>query len=225
MPIPLDAAAWVSAQDELLGLIRQQVPAGKWVFANAGHDFPAGSPFPQHVNGYLLENFLGAWGAPLEEGLASAQRALGGTQPPHAVVFAVDTDDTGTVDWPRFRTGLVASLLMDHTYLAFDYGSRDHGGVSGWWFPQYYDVALGAPLGPYSLDHAVYRRDFELGTVIAAPTSSTSVTFAAPHRDIATGSVGTEFAIPQGDARIFVSAVEAASRLYLPVIVKNWGDR
>jgi hypothetical protein len=217
VPVPLDAATWVSAQEELLGLIRQQVPADKWVFANAGRDFPPGSPFPQHVNGYLLENFLGSWGASLEEGLASAQRALEATQPPHAVVFAVDTDDTGSVDWARFRTGLVASLLLDNTYFAFDYGSRGHGGVIGWWFPGYYEVVLGAPLGPYTFLAGVYRRDFERGTVVAAPTSTTTVTFTVPHRDIATGEVGTAFTVPQGDARIFVS-LEA---VYLPLVVKS----
>ncbi len=206
--IPLDAAAWVSAQDELLGLIRERVPPGKWLFANAGRDFPASSPFSQHVNGYLLENFLGQWGASLEEGLASAQRALESTQPPHLVVFAVDTNDSGTINWPRFRTGLVASLLMDNTYFAFDYGSRYHGGVADWWFPEYYEITLGAPLEAYTFVGGVYRRDFERGTVVASPTASTAVTFALPHRDLASGEVGTAFTVPQGDARIFVIAAE-----------------
>lgn len=202
---PLDAEAWVTAQDELLGLIRQRVPADKWVFANAGRDFPVGSPFPQHLNGYLLENFLGEWGLSLEAGLASAERALETTDPPHLVAFAADTDNTGTIQWPRFRTGLVASLLLDNTCFAFDYGPRDHGGVTDWWFSKYYTAALGEPLGPYTVNDGVYRRDFERGTVMAAPTSPTTVTFATPHRDIATGMVGTEFTIPAGDARVFVT--------------------
>jgi hypothetical protein len=200
---PIDAATWVSAQADLLGAIRDEVPADKWLIANAGHDFPEGSAFPAHLNGYLLENFLGSWGAGLEEGLASADRALDTTRAPHAVVFAVDTDDTGTIDWARFRTGLAASLLMDNTYFAFDYGSRDHGGVEDWWFPQYYDVDLGDPEGTYSLSDGVYRRDFEGGTVVVAAGAAAHLIFEGPHVDVATGTTASTFDVPKGDAGIF----------------------
>lgn len=206
VPTPMDATAWVSAQAELLALIQESTPAGKWVFANAGHDFPVGSPFPQYLNGYLLENFLGAWGANLEEGLASAQRALETTATPHAVIFAVDTDDTGEVDWTRFRLGLAASLLMDNTFFAFDFGPRDHGGVTDWWFPEYYDLNLGQPLGPYTTAEGVYRRDFENGAVVIAAQGDASVSFNTPHFDPVSGEIGLEWTVPQGDARIFLRA-------------------
>lgn len=132
-------------------------------------------------------------GAVPGRGTGISRARPGDHQPPHFVVFAADTDNTGTVEWPRFRTGLVASLLTDHTYFACDYGPRDHGGVTDWWFPEYYTVALGEPLGPYTADDGVYRRDFERGTVIAASTSSATVAFTTLHRDIATGGVGAEF--------------------------------
>jgi hypothetical protein len=204
VPTPIDTLTWIGAQDTLLGLIRDVVPAAKWVFANAGRDFPAGSRFPRHVNGYLLENFLGSWGLGLEAGLASAERALTSTNAPHVVVYAVDTDDTGIIDWGRFRTGLVASLLMDNTYFAFDYGSRDHGGVTNWWFGDYYEVQLGSPEGPYSVQGGTYRRDFEQGTVIIATSGPESVSFTATHKDVVTGQHNTNFIVPDGDARIFV---------------------
>jgi hypothetical protein len=205
---PIDVPTWVSAQDELLGLIRSKVPTGKWLIANAGHDFPAGSPFPQHLNGYVLENFLGSWGANLEEGLASAGRALETTQAPHVVVFAVDTDDTGKIDWPRFRTGLAASLLTDNSYFAFDYGSKDHGGVAKWWFPEYYDIALGDPTGAFSLAGGMYRRDFEQGVVVVAAGADAHFTFDTQYRDTATGKVASAFDVPKGDARIFLRAIQ-----------------
>jgi hypothetical protein len=205
VPTPIDAATWVSAQDELLGLIRGKVPAGKWMIANAGRDFPAGSPFPRHLNGYVLENYLGSWGASLEEGLASAERALQTTQSPHVVVFAVDTNDTGTIDWPRFRTGLAASLLMDNAYFAFDYGSRDHGGVTDWWFSQYYDIALGDPIAAYSQADGVYRRDFGEGVVVVAAGADAHLTFDAPHVNVATGTTASSFDVPKGDAGIFLA--------------------
>jgi hypothetical protein len=201
---PLDSATWVSAQDELLGLIRERVPTDKWMLANAGRDYPAGSPFPRHLNGYLLENFLGVWGVGLEEGLASAQRALETTQPPHIVIFAVDTDDTGDIDWRCFRVGFAASLLMDNTYFAFDYGSRDHGGVTDWWVPGYYEIALGNPLASYSYAEGMYRRDFERGTVVIATEEAVAVSLDAPHTDMATGEQGLEFVVREGDARILL---------------------
>jgi hypothetical protein len=203
---PMNAATWVSAQDELQILIRQRVPADKWIIANAGHDFAQGSPFPRHLNGYLLENFLGSWGANLEEGLASAQRALTTTQVPHIVVFAVDTDDTGKIDWARLRVGLAASLLMDNTYFVFDYGSRDHGGVTNWWFPQYYTIDLGNPRADFTFADGVYRRDFDKGTVIIAVGRDTPVTFDVPYVDIASDKTGSQFVVPKGDAGIFLRA-------------------
>jgi hypothetical protein len=194
----------VTAQSELLALIRTHVPAQKWVFANAGRDFPVASSFPPHLNGYLLENFLGSWGLDLEGGLASAQRAQETTRAPHAVVFAVDTDDTGVIDWRRFRIGLAASLLMDNTYFAFDYGSRDHGGVTEWWFPEYYGIALGEPLGSYTVEEGAYRRSFERGLVVIALERSVATLFSTIHTDIVTGESGTELHVPEGDARIFL---------------------
>jgi hypothetical protein len=204
VPDPIDAAGWVGAQAEIVGLIREAVPEEKWVFANAGHDFSEGSPFPQFLNGYLLENFLGSWGATLEEGLASAERALGTTAAPHLVVFAADTDDTGEMNWARFRTGLAASLLLDNTFFAFDYGSQDHGGVDEWWFPAYYDLPLGPPLGAYTHENGVYRRDFQFGSVVIAAEGGSSVTFSAPHLDPASGQTGSEWTVEEGDARIFL---------------------
>lgn len=201
---PIDSVAWVSAQCELLDLINAEVPGGKLIIANAGHDFPEGSPFPQYVNGYLLENFLGSWGATLTEGLASAQRALTTTTAPHIVVFAVDTDDTGIIDWNRFRTGLVASLLLDNTYFAFDYGSRNHGGVSDYWFSDYYEISPGNPLGTFTLTEGIYRRDFTKATVILAAGGNAHVVFDTPHEDVATGVTGLQFDVSQGDARIFL---------------------
>lgn len=204
VPIPIDTTAWVNAQDTLMSTIRDVVPLNKWVFANAGRDFPEGSPFPKHVNGYLLENFLGAWGLELEEGLASAQRALSSTQAPHTVVFSVDTNDSGIIAWNRFRTGLVASLLMDNTYFAFDYGPRDHGGVTGWWFGDYYEVVLGDPEGAYTFQSGVYRRDFTNGSVFIAAVGPADVSFTSIYKDTATGEENTDFIVNEGDARIFV---------------------
>jgi hypothetical protein len=174
------------------------------MIANAGHDFPVGSPFPQHLNGYLLENFLGSWGASLEEGLASAQRALETTEAPHIVVFAVDTDDTGEINWPRFRVGLAASLLMDNTYFAFDYGSRDHGGVTNWWFSEYDEIAIGNPLGAYTFTGGVFRRDYEKGVVVVAAEKDAPVAFDTLYMDIVSRETGSQFVVPHGDARIFL---------------------
>jgi hypothetical protein len=205
VPIPIDADAWVSGQEELLSTLRDNVAEDKWVIANAGCDFPEGSSFPQYLNGYLLENALGVQcGLDVDELLASSQRALESTSAPHVVVYAVDTDDTGEIDWPRLRTGLVASLLTDHTYFAFDFGPRDHGGVTDYWFPQYYDVMLGDPTAPYYPVDGGYRRDFEDGLIVAAVDAPIALSLGTSHTDIATGASGTDFTVPQGDAGVFL---------------------
>jgi len=203
--IPLDPSAWVSGQEQLLSMLRDSIPEEKWIIANAGCGFPEGSPFPQYLNGYLLENSLGAFcGLNMDKMLASGQRALESTNPPHIVVYAVDTDDTGEVDMSRFRTGLVASLLMDHTYFAYDFGPRDHGGVLDYWFPEYYTVMLGEPIAPYYQENSATLRDFANGFVAAAVDGPITLSLDIPYIDIATGASGTEFTVPKGDARIFI---------------------
>lgn len=189
IPTPLDPSTWVSGQEHLLSMLREGIPTDKWIIANAGCGFPEESPFPQYLNGYLLENSLGVFcGLGLEEMLASGQRALESTNPPHIVVYAVDTDDTGEIDWPRFRTGLAASLLMGHTYFAFDFGPRDHGGVLDYWFPEYYNAVLGDPIGPYFQENGAFHRNFEKGfvtaTVHAPITWSLDIPHIGCHRDV-----------------------------------------
>ncbi len=186
-------------------MLRDSIPEEKWIIANAGCGFPEGSPFPRYLNGYLLENSLGTFcGLDMNKMLASGQRALESTNAPHIVVYAVDTDDTGKVDMQRFRSGLVASLLMDHTYFAYDFGPRDHGGVLDYWFPEYYTVMLGEPIAPYYQENGAYRRDFEKGLIVAAVDEPITLSFDVSHMDTATGASGTDFIIPQGDARIFL---------------------
>jgi len=206
IPTPLGASGWVSAQEELLASLRERLPQGKWLFANAGRDFPAGSPFPAYLNGYLLENALGTqFGlGSMQEVLASAERAQQSTQAPHIVVFAVDTDDTGQVDWARFRSGLAASLLIDNAYFSFDYGSRIHGEVDGWWQEDFYFVELGDPLSPYSTTGGVYRREFERGVVVVAAEAPAILSLNEPHAALFSGEIGTQFNIPTGDAEILI---------------------
>lgn len=201
VPEPITEEEWAVSQAQLLSLIRDNVPEDKWVFANAGADFPPGSPFVQYINGYVLENFLGSWGADLEQGLASARRALDTTREPHIVVFAVDTEDTGVIDWNKVRAGLAASLLLDNTYFAFDSGPADHGGVMDWWLPEY-DFDLGEPLGPFEEQHGCYQRSFENGTVLIASVSDCSVQLETEAVDIFSGEAGLLFEIPVGDALI-----------------------
>jgi hypothetical protein len=202
---PLYEQGWVDAQEQLLADVRSGLPSGKWLIANAGRDFPEGSPFPQYLNGYVLENALGdMFGLQsVRELIDSAERALTTTNPPHIVVYAVDTDDTGEIDWARFRTGLVASLLTDNTYFAFDSGPRDHGEVDGWWFEDYYDVDLGEPTGPAQMN-GMHAREFDNGMVVAAGDVPAALFFPDVHIDVATGVEDTTFIVFESDARIFV---------------------
>jgi hypothetical protein len=207
---PLDAQGWVDGQEELLADVREGLTAEKWIIANAGRDFPEGSPFPQYLNGYVLENALGTMFGleTVAELKASADRALATTDAPHIVVYAVDTDNTGETDWPRFRRGLAASLLTDNTYFAYDFGPRDHGGVTDWWFETYYEFDMGDPLGPCEGSGLVFNRDFERGFVLFAGEEPMHVFLGDVYRDIATGEEDTVFVIPPFDARIYVEVSE-----------------
>ena len=109
---------------------------------------------------------------------------------------------------PRFRTGFVTSLLMDHTYFTYDFGPRDHGGVLDYWFPVYYTVVLGEPSAPYTQENGVYRRNFEKGIIVAAVDEPITLSFDMSYIDIATGVSGTDLIVPQGDARIFLREEE-----------------
>ena len=99
------------------------------------------------------------------------------------------------------RLGLVLSLLNDNTYFAYDFGPRDHG--QAWWFPEY-DVELGQPEGAWHRDGEAYVRDYEHGTVAAAPDEEAKITFDVPHMDVTTGETGTTGTVPAGDGRIFL---------------------
>jgi hypothetical protein len=100
--------------------------------------------------------------------------------------------------------GMAASLLMDNTYFAFDFGARDHGGVDGWWFPEYYGADLGDPLGLYTYENSLYRRDYTGGIVLIAAGQAAQVSLDIPYRDIFTGESGMTFTVYQDDARILV---------------------
>jgi len=83
VPTPLEPSAWVSGQEQLLSVIRDSIPEEKWIIANAGCGFSKDSPFPQYLNGFLLENSLGAFcGLDMDKMLASVQRALESTNTP-----------------------------------------------------------------------------------------------------------------------------------------------
>jgi len=202
---PLNAADWISGQERLLSLLSDMVPEEKWIIANAGCGFSVDSPFPQYLNGYVLENSLGKLcGLNLERMLAFGQNALETTKTPHIVVYAVDTDDTGVIDWERFRTGFAASLLFDNTYFAFDSGPRDHGGVTDYWFAEYFSIDLGEPNGPYFPFHRGYRRDFEKGTIVIAGDAPVTLSLSSIHLNISTGDTGMNFTVPKEDAHIFL---------------------
>lgn len=188
---------WVSNTATLFQSIREMADNhNKIIMVNAGRDFQSIDPFAHYIDGYVMENFLGEWGADYKTGLEAAQG-------PYIIVYAVDTDDTGTRDLSRMRLGLTLSLLHDTTYFTYDFGYRDHG--QAWWFSEY-DVDLGSPVAPYYFEDNAYWRIFEKGIVVSCPYSDVRVTFDQEYTDVATGITSTSFVITQGDGRIFVKA-------------------
>lgn len=187
---------WVSHTQSLFSQIRAMADQhNKIVVANAGRAFSDIDAYAAYINGYVMENFLGAWGADYDTGLKAADS-------PYMIVYAVDTDDTGVKDEKRMRLGLTLSLLNDNTYFTYDFGPRDHG--QAWWFSEYKRV-LGAPLGDYYKKDNAYWRVFEHGIVVSSPYRTITVTFDKVYTDVTTGVTGTSFTIERGDGRIFIA--------------------
>jgi hypothetical protein len=196
-PDAISNEEWVASIRAILKEIREMADQkGKLVIFNAGQKFSDIASYADYMDGYLMENFLGAWGADYDTGLKAAQSS-------YIVIYAVDTDDTGLKDAKRMRLGLTLSLLNDNTYFAYDFGPRDHG--QAWWVPEY-DVDLGAPLGKYYKKDNAYWRIFENGIVISSPFSDILVTFNEPHTDVTTGTTAQSFLVEKGDGRIFIRA-------------------
>lgn len=196
---------WVSAIKDILQKIQYMADAqGKLVIFNAGREFSDIDRYAEYMDGYVMENFLGKWGADYDTGLKAADSS-------YIVVYAVDTDDTGITDLKRMRLGLTLSLLHDNTYFAYDFGPRDHG--QAWWFPEY-EVELGAPLNTYYRKDNAYWRVFEKGIVVSAPYAAVTVDFDGLYTDVTTGVTSHSFVIEKGDGRIFIKVEPFSSSMY-----------
>lgn len=201
---------WVSATRDILKEIRRMADLqNKTVFFNAGRDFQDIDLYAEYMDGYVMENFLGEWGAGYDAGLQAADSS-------YTIVYAVDTDDTGIKDLKRMRLGLTLSLLNDNTYFAYDFGPRDHG--QAWWFPEY-NAELGIPLGEYYKRTNAYWREFERGIVVSSPYTDVTITLNEPHTDLTTGKTSTIFEIGKGDGRILLRLEESENDLFCRIIL------
>ena len=192
-PDAISDEEWLTATKEIMQEISEQNTQGKLVIFNAGLKYEDIDEYAQYFDGYLLENFLGEWGADYETGLSAAERN-------YIIIYAVDTDDTGEKDLNKMRLGLTLSLLNDNTYFTYDLGPRDHG--QAWWFPEY-DVDLGDPLGKYYEKDGAYWRDFENGVVVSSPNTEVAVEFEEEYIDATTQISSKTFIVEEGDGRIF----------------------
>ena len=185
---------WEESTKEIMAELNEMNTEDKPIIFNAGLEFSDIDAYAEYMDGYVLENFLGEWGADYDAGL----RAADGD---YIVIYAVDTDDTGEQDMKRMRLGLTLSLLNDNTYFAYDFGPRDHG--QAWWYPEY-DVDLGEPLGDYYKKDNAYWREFENGIVVSSPYSNVNVSFDEEYADSTSGVTSKTFTVEKEDGRIFV---------------------
>ncbi len=193
-PEAISDEEWEEATKEIFAELNEMNTEDKLIIFNAGLEFSDIDAYAEYMDGYVLENFLGEWGADYDTGLEAADSD-------YIVVYAVDTDDTGIQDMKRMRLGLTLSLLNDNTYFAYDFGPRDHG--QAWWYPEY-DVDLGGPLGDYYRKDNAYWREFENGVVVSSPYSDVGVVFDEEHTDATSGVTSKTFTVEKEDGRIFI---------------------
>ncbi len=196
-PAAISDEAWVAATGAIFRQLIALNTENKPVVFNAGRDLNDIDVYRDYMDGYLMENFMGAQlKAAFDDGLQAPGDDL-------MVIYAVDTDDTGIQDLNKMRLGLVLSLMYDNAYFTYDFGPRDHG--QAWWFPEY-DVELGRPLGDYYRQGDAYYRDFEKGTIVASPYTDIAVVFDEEHADITSGETALTFNVSKGDGRIFLDS-------------------
>lgn len=193
-PEAISDEEWEEATREIFAELNEMNTEDKPIIFNAGLQFTDIDAYAQYMEGYVLENFLGEWGADYDTGLKAADSD-------YIVIYAVDTDDTGIQDMKRMRLGLTLSLLNENTYFAYDFGPRDHG--QAWWYPEY-DVDLGEPLGDYYKKDNAYWREFENGIVVSSPYSDVNVSFDEEHTDVTTDISSKTFTVEEEDGRIFI---------------------
>ncbi|HEY49804.1 MAG TPA: hypothetical protein G4O13_07145 [Dehalococcoidia bacterium] len=188
---------WIAATKSIMADMEQPNKEDKLVIFNSGRDLSEIDEYAEFMDGYLMENLLGSWGADYDTALEAAN----GT---YIVIYAVDTDDTGYQDLKRMRLGLTLSLLNDNTYFTYDFGPRDHG--QAWWFTEY-DADLGDPLSEYYKDNEAYWREFENGVVISSPYSDVTISFDEEYTDLTTNAKSKLFTVEKGDGRLFIRYV------------------
>jgi hypothetical protein len=197
-PDAISDAEWLEATREIFAKIDKLNKDDKLVIFNSGKELADIDQYADFMDGYLMENFMGNWGADYETGLKAADSS-------HIIIYAIDTDDTGIKDMNKMRLGLTLSLLNDNTYFTYDFGPRDHG--QAWWFPEY-EANIGNPLGAYYEKDDTYWREFENATVVSSPDKDVTVTFDTIHTDITTNEQSQTFVVKKGDGRIFIKTEE-----------------
>ena len=193
-PEAISDEEWEESTKEIMAELNEMNTEDKLIIFNAGLEFSDIDAYAEYMDGYVLENFLGEWGADYNTGLQAADSD-------YIVIYAVDTDDTGEQDLKRMRLALTLSLLNDNTYFAYDFGPRDHG--QAWWYPEY-DADLGEALGDYYKKDNAYWREFENGVVISSPYEDVNIVFDEEHTDVTTGISSKTFTVEEEDGRIFM---------------------
>jgi hypothetical protein len=185
---------WLESTKNIYSKIAELNVYDKLIIFNSGARLSDIDEYSMYFDGFLMENFMGdQLKSTFSEGLSAGESGF-------IVIYGVDTDDTGVIDYNKMRLGLVLSLLFDNCYFTYDFGPRDHG--QAWWFNEY-DVVLGDPIGYYFEVNGSFWREFENGFVVAAPNGA-NVSFDTLYKDVTSGKVSTDFKIDIGDGRIYL---------------------
>lgn len=214
-----DPKPWTAFLQE----VRRRVGNRFLILANAGYavgryDFAA-----PYLNGIMYESGWSHNRTDWDDCIEKMQRTQSLLRKPTISVIERFEEIRNHAGWPgdprrgqkpaadpaaRCWSECYALIIGDFYYLFSDNTSHRHD-----WYPDY-DVKIGLPAGPGERVNAhVWRRRYEMALVVVNLPGAKAVydvRLPSRARDLFTGTVATEFAIPPGDGRILELLPETA---------------
>jgi hypothetical protein len=165
--------SWVEGNKKMLKKTRDLIGSNYLIVGN-GKIYDG---YQNLLNGVMFESFPASWESNGNWGeiINTYSNVKNSNKNPQTTV--INSHSNSRQDYQAMRFGLVSTLMENHGYFSFDFGTTDHSQI--WWYDEY-NVSLGlAQNSSYNLldrsssdyKNGLWRRDFEEGIVIINSTN------------------------------------------------------